>query len=73
MLTFFDAKRELKQIYALGLKAIKRKDAKYINYLLFNLEQLDKALIDKFKLDQFGRYVIGKEIKKMRAYLSQKR
>lgn len=73
MLSYFDAKRELKTIYNHGLKAIERKDRKYINFLLSNLDQLEKALIDKFELTSFGKYVLNKEIKKMRLFLSQKR
>ncbi len=73
MLSYFDAKRELKKIYQLSIKAMQRKDSKYINYLLSNLDQLEVALIDKFELSAFGRYVLNKDIKKMKMYLNQKR
>jgi len=65
-LSYFDAKRELKKIYNLGLKAIQRKDDKYINFLLFNLDQLDDALNNRFNIDAFGLYVLKKEIDGMR-------
>ena len=64
--TYFDAKRELKNIYNLGLNAIKRKDEKYINFLLLNLDELRSALKDKFDLNAHGFYVLKKEIDAMR-------
>lgn len=61
-LTYFDAKRELKKIYELGLKAIQHKNEKYINYLLLDLDKLENALKDKFSVDTFGLYVLKKDI-----------
>ena len=68
-LTFFDAKREIKKIYGLGMKAIKRKDDKYINFLLLNLDELEGALEDKFKIDRFGLHILKKDIDGMRHLL----
>ncbi len=65
-LTYFDAKRELKKIHGLGLKAITRKDEKYINFLLLNLDELENALKDKFSIDAFGMHVLKKDIEGMR-------
>jgi hypothetical protein len=70
--TYFDAKSELKKTYNQGVRAIKNKDARTINYCLSVLDQLEKDLTDKFELDTFGRHIITKEIKKMRSFLSQK-
>lgn len=70
--TYFDAKRELKRIHGLGLKAIQRKDVKYINFLLFNLDKLENALSHDFELDMFGSHVIKKEIDGMRYLLTTK-
>jgi len=72
MNSYFDAKRELKKIYGLGLKAIKRNDAKYINYLLFNLKQLEDSLSEKFDIDAFGTYALKKEIGRMRVFMALK-
>lgn len=68
--TYFDAKRELKKIYGLGLKAIQRKDEKYINFLLLNLDELENALKEKFNIDAFGLHVLTKEINGMRYFLT---
>jgi len=70
--TYFDAKRELKKIYDLGLKAIQRKDDKYINFLLLNLDELEDALKDKFIVDAFGLHVLKKDIDGMRHLLTTK-
>lgn len=69
-LTYFDAKRELKKIYGLGLKAIHLRDDKYINFLLLNLDGLENALNIKFNIDTFGLHILKKEIDKMRFFLS---
>lgn len=71
-LTYFDAKREIKKIYGLGLKAIHRKDDKYINFLLLNLDGLENALKNKFNIDIFGSYVLKKNIDGMRSFLITK-
>lgn len=66
-MNYFEAKREIKKIYGLGLKAIQRKDGKYINFLLLKLNELETALSD---IDTFGMYVIKKEIDGMRYFLT---
>lgn len=71
-LTYFDAKRELKKIYGLGLKAVHRKDEKYINFLLFSLDELENALSDKFDLNTFASHILKKEIDGMRFLLTTK-
>ena len=70
--TYFDARRELKKIYGLGLKAIQRKDDKYINFLLLNLDELEGALQDKFNIDAFGLHILKKDIDGMRHFLVTK-
>ncbi len=74
MKSYFDAKRELKKIYGTGLKAIKKQDAKYINFLLSELDQLENSIQDKdiYELDRFGMSVIKKDIKRVRAKLNIK-
>lgn len=71
-LTYFDAKAEIKKIHNFGMKAIKSKDVKYINFLVSNLDQLESSLKDKFVLDAFGLYVLKKEINQMRHLLTTK-
>lgn len=67
---YFDAKREIKKIYELGLRAIQRRDKKYINYLLFNLDELERDLKDKFNIDAFGLHILKKDIDGMRHLLT---
>lgn len=69
-LTYFHAKREIKKIYGLCLKAIRAKDEKYINFLLLKLDELEDALKDRFVLDVFGTHVIKKDIDGMRHLLT---
>lgn len=68
--TYFDAKREIKKIYGLGLKAIQRKDQKYINFLLLNLDELERDLKDKFNINAFGWHILKKDIDGMRHLLT---
>jgi hypothetical protein len=68
---YFDAKRELKKIYNLGQKAIQRKDDKYINFLLLNLDELENAL-KTFNIDAFGLHILKKDISGMRHFLTTK-
>lgn len=70
-LTYFDVKRELKNIYELGSKAIQQKNQKYINFLLLNLDKLENRL-DKTDIDSFGLHVLKKEIEGMRFFLITK-
>lgn len=70
--TYFDAKNELKKFYGLGLKAVKRKDEKYINFILLNLNELENALKDKFNIDRFGLHILKKDIAGMRFFLISK-
>lgn len=67
---YFDAKKEIKKIYGLGLRAIQRRDEKYINYLLFNLDELERDLENKFNINAFGLHVLKKEIDGMRYLLT---
>src|ERR1041385_2426176 len=69
---YFDSKRELKKIYNLGQKAIQRKDDKYINFLLLNLDELEDALKIKFNIDAFGLHILKKDISGMRHFLTTK-
>lgn len=68
--TYFDAKRELRKIHGLGMKAIHRKDDKYINFLLLSLDELENALQDKFNIDAFGLHILKKDIDGMRFKLT---
>jgi hypothetical protein len=70
-LTYFDARRELKRIYWLGVKAIKQLDNRYTIFLTFELDKLQKTLADKFDIDNFGLYLINKEIKQIKAFLAE--
>jgi hypothetical protein len=67
---YFDIKRELSKIYGLGIKAIKRKDAKYINFLLSELDKM-KEMLDLEDMDNFGKYVANKSIKNISQWLNR--
>lgn len=64
--SYFDAKREIKKIYNLGVNAIARKDEKYINFLLLKLNELKGELKEKYKLNTHGSYVLRKDIDSLR-------
>ncbi len=69
-MNYFDAKREIKTIYGLGVKAIRRKDTKYINFLISNLDKL-KITIDTANVNNFGKYVIKKDIRNISKWLNR--
>lgn len=72
-ISYFDFKRDLKKIYMLGNRAIKDKDIKYINLLVFSLNDL-KSLLEnnKDEFNTFGYYIINKEIEQMRGLFASK-
>lgn len=72
-LGYFNAKNKLKKIYNSGMKAIKKKDIKYINFLILELGKFKNTLNDKFVIDPFGIYILNKDIKQIQLVLSQHR
>lgn len=72
MKSYFDAKREIKKMYSFGLKAIKKQDSKYINFLLSELDRLEDLIQDEtvYELDKFGLSILKKDINWVRAKLS---
>ncbi len=63
-LSYFDAKKELKRIYQLSNQALKSKNRMSINSLLSGLKELHESMNDS-NMDNFGKYLIGKEIKRL--------
>jgi len=68
-LIYFNIKRQIKKIYSLGLKAIQRKDQKYINLLLLNLDELECDLTNKCT-ESFTLHLLKKDIDEMRHLLT---
>lgn len=71
--TYFDVKRELKKIYQLAHRALKKDDAKSINFLLSQLDQLSEKLNGNTDIDSFGHHVLNKDVEHIKYILMKKK
>ncbi len=69
MAGYFEAKRAIKKIYFDANLARKRKDRRAINYAIYRLNELEQVIKNEYKLNDFGKYVLKKDIAQLHLIL----